>query len=72
MRCEKTMDEITLFKNIAQKIPLNLRVGCASTHPLGNCSIIPYDKEKYLCAAREFYYFLKRGSYERPWGTFIK
>lgn len=70
MWCEKTMAEITLFKNVAQKMPLNLRVGCASTYPLGNCSIIPYDNNKYLCAAREFYYFLRRGYYERPWGSY--
>ena len=62
--------ETTLFKSIARKIPLNLRVGCASTYPLGNCSIIPYDNNKYLCAAREFYYFLRRGYYEHPWGSY--
>lgn len=53
-----------LLKDIAKKTPLNLRVGGKlSPLPLGNCSMIAYDNDKYLCAYREFHYFLANGQY---------
>ena len=49
-----------LLKDICEvKLPINLRTAIWSACPLGNASIIPYKNNgKYLCAFRQFPYFL--------------